>query len=828
MDDNTISPNVKPRIQYVASQDQTEFFFPFAVFKDADIVVFEDADRKFLYTDYVVQIDQESSTGSIVFNSGRSANRIITIVRNVSIERVSDFQSSGYFKAETLNAELDFQVAALQDLTSDRDRSVRLAAHDEDADLVLPPRQARAGKWPNFDADGNLIVSDPPSGGVGTGGGATDHGALTGLGDDDHLQYHTDARGDARYYTRSQVDTALGGKSNTSHDHDGDYVPAIHLGDTSNPHSVTAVQVGAPPVTRSVGTRYSLTGGGDLGTDRVINLVNDESSPGANKVYGTDVAGVRRWKNDPSGGVTDHGALTGLGDDDHAQYHTDARGDARYYTHAQIDTALAGKSDTSHSHDNTYAAASHVGDTGNPHAVTAAQVGAAPAGLVIEARYSLTGGGDLSANRAFNLVNDEPSPGANMVYGTDGAGMRRWKNDPSGGAGGGVTNHAALTGLADDDHAQYHTDARGDARYYTHAQIDTALAGKSDTSHSHDGTYAAASHVDDTGNPHAVTKAQVGLGNVPDLKVNLASSVDPCSTDDADSGYAVGSRWINNSNGTEWVCVDAAAAGAQWIKTTNTAGTGGAPAGTGGSVQYNAGGSLGADGPFTYDEDNNILVVDQEVRDATYPFNSADISGGTADCPFGYKQIARLTVTGDITGALALPTQVKEVTNSNYGASSSYFALRQLIIRQDQTGGHKLPENFWDNYVLSGTPPPLPTAPGALQEYLLIGEWDGAAWLCWKVLGENNAFAPFVAAHSPAELTKSNNEVLCLSGAGVLNLPPASGDGQAVTIVNRSGGVVTLAPAGSDTIGEGAITIDNLDTIALIDYPVGSAAWMRL
>jgi hypothetical protein len=29
--------------------------------------------------------------------------------------------------------------------------------------------------------------------------GATDHGALTGLADDDHGQYHTDARGDARY-----------------------------------------------------------------------------------------------------------------------------------------------------------------------------------------------------------------------------------------------------------------------------------------------------------------------------------------------------------------------------------------------------------------------------------------------------------------------------------------------------------------------------------------------------------------------------------------------------------------------------------------------------
>lgn len=44
------------------------------------------------------------------------------------------------------------------------------------------------------------------------------------------------------------------------------------------------------------------------------------------------------------------------------------------------------------------------------------------------------------------------------------------------GGGGGVTDHGALTGLADDDHTQYHTDARGDARY-------SLLA------HNHSGTY---------------------------------------------------------------------------------------------------------------------------------------------------------------------------------------------------------------------------------------------------------------------------------------------------------------------------------------------------
>ncbi len=71
--------------------------------------------------------------------------------------------------------------------------------------------------------DGDGLVWDetdkvwkPAAGG---GGGVTDHGLLTGLGDDDHLQYHNDARGDARYYTQSQVDTALSGKSNTGHSH---------------------------------------------------------------------------------------------------------------------------------------------------------------------------------------------------------------------------------------------------------------------------------------------------------------------------------------------------------------------------------------------------------------------------------------------------------------------------------------------------------------------------------------------------------------------------------------------------------------------------------
>jgi len=50
------------------------------------------------------------------------------------------------------------------------------------------------------------------------------------------------------------------------------------------------------------------------------------------------------------GGVTDHGALTGLADDDHSQYLNNTRGDARYYVKETVDSSLATKADTSHTH----------------------------------------------------------------------------------------------------------------------------------------------------------------------------------------------------------------------------------------------------------------------------------------------------------------------------------------------------------------------------------------------------------------------------------------------------------------------------------------------
>jgi len=49
-----------------------------------------------------------------------------------------------------------------------------------------------------------------------------------------------------------------------------------------------------------------------------------------------NAVGAADWNQIDSLGVTDHGGLGGLSDDDHTQYHNDARGDARYYTETEL------------------------------------------------------------------------------------------------------------------------------------------------------------------------------------------------------------------------------------------------------------------------------------------------------------------------------------------------------------------------------------------------------------------------------------------------------------------------------------------------------------
>lgn len=75
----------------------------------------------------------------------------------------------------------------------------KLAAFQDGAWEIYTPNEG----WLAWIADENALVVYDGVGWAavssGGGGGTSDHGLLTGLGDDDHPHYHNDARGDARY-----------------------------------------------------------------------------------------------------------------------------------------------------------------------------------------------------------------------------------------------------------------------------------------------------------------------------------------------------------------------------------------------------------------------------------------------------------------------------------------------------------------------------------------------------------------------------------------------------------------------------------------------------
>jgi len=372
----------------------------------------------------------------------------------------------------------------------------------------------------------------------------TDHGALTGLGDDDHTQYHNDTRGDARYYTQTLLDAGqLDNRYFTETEHIN---TSAGVGDAGKPIKLDASglidstmiaevlalndlsDVGVSPSANEylyyTGSQWTsqllvLDHNSDVDTTvdsdvntaiadaRVLYTPSLGLSPwqsarlGIGALYNVNLSGIAdndllQYDSGTSKWVTtafstfesslDHGNLAGLGDDDHTQYHNDTRGDARYYTQTLLDAGQL---------DNRYYTETEL-DAGQldnryftevEHINTSA--GAGDAGKPIK----LDAGGHIDAT----MINDADIDHVNIgSIGTNThAQIDTHIADSTIHFTEASIDHGSIAGLGDDDHTQYHNDTRANTWFSGKDLADLGTKNHSDLDQL---TWSTADHTIDT------------------------------------------------------------------------------------------------------------------------------------------------------------------------------------------------------------------------------------------------------------------------------------------------------------------------------------------
>lgn len=152
--------DISPRIQYTGDGVQTAFTYPFPIFATADLEVF--IDTVLQSADYTVSGAGVSAGGSVTFTTAPASGATLTLRRYLKVERTSDFQESGAFRAKVINDELDREVAMIQQVNADLDRTLHLQPFDPSTSLELPDKATRQDTLLAFDSNGSPVAGPAP------------------------------------------------------------------------------------------------------------------------------------------------------------------------------------------------------------------------------------------------------------------------------------------------------------------------------------------------------------------------------------------------------------------------------------------------------------------------------------------------------------------------------------------------------------------------------------------------------------------------------------------------------------------------------------------
>lgn len=152
MSDTHIKINaVTPRVQYTGNGVTTTFPYEFAIFDETDMVVYVGDD--IIESGYTVTGAGETEGGTVVFDTAPDDGAKITLLRNVPIERITDFQEGGTFRPKNLNDEFDRQTAFVQQVQETLDRAVKVGpTSDVEPEQVLTQVERIYSSIDNVDA----------------------------------------------------------------------------------------------------------------------------------------------------------------------------------------------------------------------------------------------------------------------------------------------------------------------------------------------------------------------------------------------------------------------------------------------------------------------------------------------------------------------------------------------------------------------------------------------------------------------------------------------------------------------------------------------------
>lgn len=149
-------PAIEPIIRYVVNGVQTSFQYPFPIFASEDLAVYFDGARQ--YAGFSVSNAGQTQGGMITFDNAPSSGIVLTLERLLPLERITDFIEGGDFSAQSINNELDYLTASVQQVERIINGALRYSDYETPSIVTMPDRNVRANKALGFDGNGDPIA----------------------------------------------------------------------------------------------------------------------------------------------------------------------------------------------------------------------------------------------------------------------------------------------------------------------------------------------------------------------------------------------------------------------------------------------------------------------------------------------------------------------------------------------------------------------------------------------------------------------------------------------------------------------------------------------